>query len=330
MSLFSKVMMFFCGLVAAVAMCAAQPRFRMVEVVGPDAGATVRGYALSDRGHVVGLYGDINRQVYVYQPYAGMTVIDADLLYPSDINSSGVAVGGAYPNWLVANGQVMDLSTSGSSDIFINDHLQTAGRYFVGSSRVGFFQKSVKEGEPVTISVDGFTTTEPTDLNNDGTVVGLFKKNDGKYYAFVWDSANGGTELDITPGPFDRAEAFAVNDIGDIVAGNKVQMWYLHAEGERELIYAPGGGFSKAVAMNNAGQVIGSYGNSGPATPFYWANGDSYNLVDLVHNFPADLRLSTAVDINNRGQILIHTIDNSNRLQAWALLPRRFDVVIER
>ncbi len=330
MSLFSKVMMSVCCLMAGVATLVAQPSFRMHEVVGPEAGATVRAYALSDRGHVLGLYGDINRQVYVYQPYTGMSVIEGDLLYPSDINSSGYAVGGAYPNWLVVNGQVMDLSTSGSSDIFINDHLQTAGQRFVGSSRIGFFQKSVKEGEPMTISVDGYDATEPTDLNNEGHVVGLFKKNDGKYYAFAWDAINGGTELDITPGPFDRAEAFAVNDKGDIVAGNKVQMWYLHAEGERELVDAPGGGFAKVVGMNNAGQVIGSYGYSGPATPFYWANGESYDLVDLIDNFPADLRLSTVVDINNRGQILIHTFDNSNRLQAWVLLPRRFNAEISR
>lgn len=326
MSLFSKMMVSLCGLMLAVATLAAQPSFRMQEVVGPEALASVSGKALSDKGHVLGIYGDINRKNFIYQPYTGMRFLEGDILYPSDINSNGFAVGGAYPHWFYGKSGAVDLSTSGSGGIFLNDQFQLAGRHFVGSNQTGFFQKSLDESEPISITIEGFNSTEVTGLNNAGQVIGLAKKYDGKYYAYVFDAANGATLLDISPGPFDRAEAYAINDKGDIVAGNKVQMWYLHAEsGAQELIYAPGGGFIKGVGINNIGQVIGSYGSSGPATPFFWVDGNAYDLVDLIWNFPPDLTLSSAVAINNRGQILVTTRNNFDRLQSWVLSPRRFD-----
>ncbi|CAM2010058.1 hypothetical protein [Acanthopleuribacter pedis] len=318
---------------AALAQSDLSPSFRMIQINGPDVNESVSVHALSDYGHVLGRYGSWERRLFVIQPYEEMRFLDEDLLYPADINNSGYAVGGSYPNWISINGTAYDLQTpGGSDDLFINDKGQIAGNYN-GSRSKGYFMKSFKAEEWVELGDLGGNETDVLGLNNNGQVVGSSKKSDGRFYAFVWNGTSGMTELNISPGPWRRAEAYGINDRGDIVAGNQSVIYTIEAEtGTQEFMLVPAGGRPRAVAINNLRQVVGTVGQSGDTEPFFYqyGRGRGQYLADLVTNMPSDVTSFYVVDINNRGQILAVTYHaNQGILKSWILQPRRSVIAYE-
>lgn len=310
-----------CATVSLSAQSQYTPSFRMTRISGPAVNESVSSKALSDQGHVLGTYGLYNRRLFVHSRNDGMVFLDEDLLYPSDVNGSGYAVGKGYPHWIAVKERVYNLPTSGGSgDIFLNDDFQLAGN----SSDGGFFLKSFKEGEPVDVGHLGGQQTQVYGLNLHGEVVGTSRAFDGRHYGFVWTARGGMQSLDVTPGPFNKAIAYDINDQGDIVVGNRVQVFIIDGEsGEQTLLWVPGGN-PQVVAMNNWGQVVGSIGQSGNTEPFFVHNGQGFLLADLIQDLPNNTTGMWVQDINNRGQILLVTRHQGEAgSRTYILTPRR-------
>jgi len=160
---------------------------------------------------------------------------------------------------------------------------------------------------------------QPLGGNSRQQVVGYYVDTEGKY-AFLWDRANGLTDLSPTLGS-KYCEAHAINDKGQVVgrsfARSKRQdsafMWD-KTTGVRELGVL-GGHRSYANGLNNSGTVVGSSDFDGTdgmdgadgarSHAFLWST--STGMIDLneaLHESSVFLCLESALDINDAGQII--------------------------
>jgi probable HAF family extracellular repeat protein len=159
----------------------------------------------------------------------------------------------------------------------------------------------------------GHDRTIATGINDIGQVVGTSLSSSGGYdapptRAFMWQA---GTAINLgdLPGEPDFSFARSINNAGWIVGSSgqsgienapysthpfeRAFVWH---DGIMEnLGYPPGFGAShtQAIAINNAGQVIGN-------VPFIWQNGVTSGLHDLSSNG----LIVTVTDINDDGQIV--------------------------
>jgi probable HAF family extracellular repeat protein len=140
-------------------------------------------------------------------------------------------------------------------------------------------------------------------INNNGKVVGYATTGTGSefaedYHGYVWDPVSG--IQDVTPG-VNRGRVADIND-RDIIAGTVGT-----ATGDRAFVGSadnllgtlPGGSYSRANALNDAGQVVGEANSGGFRLGFLW---DGHNMVGLT---PTDAFDSAAAhDINAAGLIV--------------------------
>jgi probable HAF family extracellular repeat protein len=105
--------------------------------------------------------------------------------------------------------------------------------------------------------------------------------------------------------------AYGINESGQIVgtstAASGVRRAFLWEEGSmRSLGALPGHQVSEARAINDSGQVVGysrrREGDLAGPTPVLWQNGEIIALQGRLGG-PQVWKLTTAVDINNRGEI---------------------------
>src|SRR5262249_6737294 len=147
-----------------------------------------------------------------------------------------------------------------------------------------------------------------TDVNNAGQVVG---ESDG--HAFLWDAANGMTDLG-TPLGFTRSSAAGINEAGqvtgtasyfDFLSHSSAFLWDA-VNGMTLLGASPTYPPSQAAAPNAAGQVVGNQFAAQIDPAFLWTP-DSPN--GLTGSFP-DLGMlpgdtySNATAINDAGQVV--------------------------
>ncbi|MDY7107640.1 MAG: hypothetical protein SYC29_03295 [Planctomycetota bacterium] len=115
-------------------------------------------------------------------------------------------------------------------------------------------------------------------INSFAHVVGWHFDCDSSWkVAFRWTPQDGYEALDPLPG-FDGALAEDVNDAGQIVGflEQNLRSAALWQDGEIiELGMPPEGNWSEAIAINNAGEIVGDWGNSiyGPTHGFIWCDG---------------------------------------------------------
>jgi probable HAF family extracellular repeat protein len=139
------------------------------------------------------------------------------------------------------------------------------------------------------------TVRAPADINRRGDVVGRTASPAGPRPepGFIWQDG----QWIVLPGSF-----VDLNDAGDAV-GLTYAPWHaaLWRDGTTVDLGTLGGSLSQAVAINEHGQVVGvSQTADGETHAFLWQDGQ---LVDLGAAAGAETA-STAVDINDRGQIL--------------------------
>jgi probable HAF family extracellular repeat protein len=117
------------------------------------------------------------------------------------------------------------------------------------------------------------------DINTSGQVVGEARLADGRWHAFLWDSAGGTQDLGTLGGPF--STAYAINDAGDVVGYSAVDLVF-HA-----FVYSGG-------VMGDLGTL--SYYQSGA----FDINADGHVVGTLVHqafNSTAFLHDGALVDL---------------------------------
>lgn len=169
--------------------------------------------------------------------------------------------------------------------------------------------------------LDGLPGSAPiamaTGINDDGDAIG----SSGRH-AVLWPHSGNIVDLGALPGDTDST-ALAINSKGQI-AGLSHPMQntfdptfpyraFFYDGGQMTQIPVPGVVGSSAVVMNDSGEVLvssydstlGQAGLGGSSTrPFYFKDGQAFELNALVTNLPAGVMLNQPVWINNAGQIL--------------------------
>lgn len=159
-------------------------------------------------------------------------------------------------------------------------------------------------------SLPGRPSSAAAAVNNSGHIVGNAWASDTDSRAFVYaDHHMTDLGLPSWAGPGDWTAAFDVNDSGTIVgATGDIN----NPTGDRGFVYSTGhwtnlglvhGLSTLAAAVNNAGDVVGSSDHG-----FLYTRGTMYDLATLA--IPGVRgTLDSALDINNAGQILAHSLE---------------------
>jgi probable HAF family extracellular repeat protein len=167
------------------------------------------------------------------------------------------------------------------------------------------------------IRAGGGVPVQPGGINDAGVVVGQVYQ--GTQDAFVWQ--NGVlTKLPRLPGANDdnQAAAVAINDSG-VIVGYCMLAAHYHpcrwVDGQVEdLGLFPGGDQGFALAVNDAGEVVGRSFAPGEhsyrAHAFIYRDGEMLDLQKLVVDLPRHVFLANAVAINNRGEIVVQAYED--------------------
>jgi probable HAF family extracellular repeat protein len=166
--------------------------------------------------------------------------------------------------------------------------------------------------------------TMATGINNEGDVIGWSER-----HAVLWPHEGGIVDLGVLPGDADSMP-LAINAKGQIAGlSHPLQNTFdptfpyrafLYDGGEMTPIPVPGVVGSSGVFINDSGEVLvssydqtlGSAGLGGSSMrPFYYKDGQAFDLNTLVTNLPAGVLLNEPVWINNAGQILVISLSGS-------------------
>jgi len=184
-----------------------------------------------------------------------------------------------------ANGQAQGINNNG----MIIGTAQEAD----GSSHPFLWQNHVMQA--LDSGGNGFTSALA--INDQGVIAGIGKIG-GTSYAMTW--INGTVQ---TLGPLAPFTRVFLNQLGDVAwtgptpAGPHAFRW--HA-GVAQDLGTLGGPSSQALAINDAGQVMGKSSTGSRDDVFVWKDGQMRDAVPPI----AGASSMTAVDINNRGWIL--------------------------
>ena len=171
---------------------------------------------------------------------------------------------------------------------------------------------------------DANAPTMATGINNDGDVIGSSQR-----HAVLWPHNGGIVDLGVLPGDNDSTP-MAINSSGQIAGlSHPLQNIFdptfpYHAffydGSQMTSIPVPGVVGSSGVFMNDSGEVLvssydetlGRAGLGGSSTrPFYYKDGQAFDLNTLVTNLPNGVLLNQPVWINNAGQILVISFSGS-------------------
>ena len=325
------------GLVLAAALAlAALPGTRLgaqtwsVQRIGPPSGgaSSLIPTGLNEQGHVVGwsqFFGSApTLRSWIWTPQAGLTYLTPppgqSLLRAMDVNDSDVIAGdGGYDTgvaWRYHDG-VFDLLgvLPGGDTVSTAGGINALG-VIAGASRNGssiLVPPSAFVATPAQPLLEIFATGTGTAINDAGQVVGYSAVNKAFRY-----TPGEGVQILGSVGTHDLNFAWAINAAGDVV-GEAVESNSVHYEPIPFLYTAAGGmqeigdfgGYSVAVSVNDARQVVGTYDppNLPPAAWLWSAETGVKFLQSLVA--PAEhLNLLKAARINDAGQILAEATDN--------------------
>ena len=160
-------------------------------------------------------------------------------------------------------------------------------------------------------------------INNFGQVVGYsdFNQYRSDEHATLW---NQGNIIDLSAGSQYSSEAYDINDLGQIV-GVENQKAVLWQDGKKFVL----GGLenstgSVASGINSLGWIVGTrkYNNDWRAT--LWRDNVAIDLNSLTAVAESGWRIQTALDINDRGEIVgvgVYSAPNGNFYQGFLLSP---------
>ncbi len=327
-------------------LCAHAGPFYAVTVI-PDAYPVVTD--INSSGEVVGYggYGESGGFIYSngnFTSLGGLT--------PSGINNVGQVTGQVGGQAAIySNGSIQDLGflhgpySEGygpySGGLGINDSGQVTGyswayTQYPGQPPVHAFLYSNGSmmdlgtlGSPQAGSGVPFSIGNA--INNLGQVTGLTQtKTDWDPTAFLYSN---GVMQDIGTLGGTYSEGTAINDEGQVVGssggkGNGQDLAFLYSNGSMHDLGTLGGGlFSSASGINDSGEVVGvsdTGANNGFAgtDAFVYIDGSMYNLNGLIGNADSAVWLTSAIAINDQGQIVAYGIDKGNHARyAYVLTP---------
>ncbi|HEY7487070.1 MAG TPA: hypothetical protein VH912_21605 [Streptosporangiaceae bacterium] len=270
------------------------PDATIVPAALPQAGTGTTG--INDRGQILGAYEAKNRPGQLSHflrdrgRYTGLEDppggSNADEYV--DINNRGEIVGfydddqGVTTTGFLRTrtGRFIDIDVPGSQvtgPLKINDRRQIVGLYVDTRGLHGF---RWDRGKFTTIDVRDAAATVVFGINNRGQMVGVYVDTVGAYHAFLRNPSGSVTTLPDAPGAVPTAggtQPAAINDRGQIVGvaltADGGSRGFVYQRGAFTPIDAPHAVYTRALDINNAGQIVGDYGtkpptgNRGPTAP---------------------------------------------------------------
>jgi probable HAF family extracellular repeat protein len=221
-------------------------------------------YGINDAGTVVGnTYIDGNSHGTIWTG-SGATDLGANT-YATAINESGEVAGGNGSAFVVVNGQLEDLAMPSGMNWSAAYGINAAGTVVGdGQQSNGTFRGVIwnADGNVTTLGTLGGSSSQATDVNDSGEVVGFASLKNGYQHAF---SVISGTMLDLgTLGG--SSYAYGINDSGEIVGYSYLadgdQHAFLYDDGTmldlNSLLPANSGWVvEEAFGINASGQITG-------------------------------------------------------------------------
>jgi probable HAF family extracellular repeat protein len=304
--------------------------------LGVLGGLDSRGWALNDRGQVVGHAdtepgsGHVGFHGFVWTPDVpnGTTGTMTDLgALRGDtistayaINASGLIVGASMSRdtsgtrGFIYDGTMQDLPGTGYG---INESGQVVGESILNGIPHPYLwipsKSSAVKGRVYDLGVPaGSPGASAVAINSSGSITGGFYDPDYYGHAFVWipTTANGttGTMIPLAePAGVINSFTQAINDAGLIVGTMNDRITdraFVYDTAMHDLGTLTGGTYSFAYGINSRGDIVGYSGVRDADHAFVYANGA---MTDLNKLLPASVKstvvLTAAYAINNAGQI---------------------------
>jgi probable HAF family extracellular repeat protein len=167
----------------------------------------------------------------------------------------------------------------------------------------------------------GGPNTQAVAINSNGDAVGTSDLESGQTHAVLFPRGGGIVDLGTMGGNY--SHGIAINSLGQVAGESTLSSdprdlsyhAFLYDGSAMKPIPLPGVD-SRAVSINDSGEVVGVYRDSNLVErPYYYANGTAVDLNFLVVNPPPGMVLSTPQYINNRGQILVMGVMGRSVLQ---------------
>jgi probable HAF family extracellular repeat protein len=250
--------------------------------------------------------------LHALQPYGSDNSASANA-----INSDGRVVGDTIssfqPRAVIWNGTtptLLPVPGTRSEGLDINDSGMIVGTFQV-SFRDHAFALAPGAGTSIDLGNFGGRNAKAYSVNNVGAVVGSAEDAGLNDRAFIWRDSNGNGQSD--PGEMKQlsdlgrsSAAYGINNAG-VAAGfvsrpdftTEAVLW--QSDGTMLPLPQPAAGdVVEAFAVNSSLEAVGHADSDAE----YWANGQAYNLIDLIPPDSGWTRLTWANDINDAGEIV--------------------------
>jgi probable HAF family extracellular repeat protein len=312
------------------------PAHGMIDL-GADQGSDSTATAINNRGVVVG-YGHYEGfdQGFSWTRAGGMIGLGtlpgvSGVAIPTAVNDSGQVVGheGEHGFSWTPTGGMVDIGSLGGGGSTVPEAVNSSGQV-VGRSGPDAFSWT-KDGGMVNLgALPGRSGGDAHAVNSNGEVVG-FSGGYGGERAFSWTSAGGMVDLGALPSSTGRSGATAVNDNGQVVGYSDTggQLYpgsaYTYTAQDAvswtaagEIVDLGGDEFSHADAVNNNGQVVGTFQShhASHTQGFLWRATDGTTLLPTLPDGSQD----DAVDVNRVGQVAgwSGTADGGRHAVIWS------------
>jgi uncharacterized membrane protein len=237
--------------------------------------------SINDFGAVAYSLSDPQTTAIVYHPTSGVFEIG---LLPNGTNTRATAIGN--------NGQVV-----GGGD--------TVKPPFTFRRALGWIWDSINGLRDIG-TLPGFGNSIIRDMNDRGVAVGFSRNSDPRLdLAFIFSESEGLTNLGVLPG-FDRSFGSAINNHNEVIGSlfsdtsfEEISFFWNASNGMIDLdarIGVPTVG--RVNAINDAGEIVGQYGDPGRA--FLWSESGGFVDVGVLPG----RRMSNPRAINERSQIV--------------------------
>lgn len=292
-----------------------------------NASGLVGGQSVGADGYLATTWAAPDRQPTSLGDLPGGSV--SSMVYA--INDAGTTVGTGYTNSGVrafrreAGGAMVDLGDlpggSNASGAWAVNNAGTVAGYSYGTASGSNPAAVVWDASGLAFELGdlpgGSTSSQAKAINDAGVVAGVGQAAGGRH-AFVWTAAGGMVDLGDLAGGTDYADVTGINEAGWVVgsgtAGN-----VLHAalwKGGQVFDLGAGGTTSVAQDVNNHDQIVGA---SGGRAALWTPQLQMVDLNTLVDGLPVGTVLSTAMSINDGGQITGWAVSGSGTRVGYVL-----------